>query len=121
MAPSRDYEQIPGTIVFDGRRAREGYALNQFLKTLDDADARDRFRNGEEAYLEDFSLTAEQHAAVVARDWKLLLELGGNIFYIWKLAAFDGRSMQYLGGRMSGISEEEFREMMLNGGRRQDG
>jgi protocatechuate 4,5-dioxygenase, alpha chain len=117
----RDYDDIPGTYVFDGRRARQGYALNRFLKTLDDAQAREAFRADEDAYLDRFALSDEQRAAVRGREWRRLLDLGGNIFYIWKLAVFDQRSMQYLGGQMSGMTEEEFRQMMLEGGRRQDG
>lgn len=117
----RDYDDIPGTYVFDGRRARQGYALNRFLKTLDLPEGREAFREDEAGYLERFGLSEEQRDAVRAREWNRLLELGGNIFYIWKLAVFDQRSMQYLGGQMSGMTEEEFRQMMLEGGRRQHG
>jgi protocatechuate 4,5-dioxygenase alpha chain len=46
-----------------------------------------------------------------------MLDLGGNIYYTWKIAACDGKSMQYIGGKMSKISEDEFKEMMLSGGR----
>ncbi|MFK7946923.1 MAG: protocatechuate 3,4-dioxygenase, partial [Saprospiraceae bacterium] len=38
-------------------------------------------------------------------------------YYTWKIAACDRKSMQYIGGKMSGITEDEFREMMLSGGR----
>ncbi|MDY7102750.1 MAG: protocatechuate 4,5-dioxygenase subunit alpha [Actinomycetota bacterium] len=117
----RDYDDIPGTLVFDGRVAQLGYALNSFLKTLDRPECRDAFRESEAAYLDRFDLTDDQRAAVLARDWNRLLELGGNIFYIWKLAVFDQRSMQYLGGQMSGMTEEEFRAMMASGGRRAGG
>ncbi|MFA9430202.1 protocatechuate 4,5-dioxygenase subunit alpha [Egicoccus sp. AB-alg2] len=117
----RDYDDIPGTYVFDGRRARQGYALNKFLKTLDDPEVREVFRRDEAGYLDRFSLSEEQRRAVLERDWNGLLELGGNVFYIWKLCVFDGCSMQYMGGQMSGMSEDEFRQMMLDGGRRQDG
>lgn len=120
-APHRDYDDIPGTYVFDARRARQGYALNRFLKTLDLPAARDEFAEDEAAYLARFGLNDDQVAAVLDRQWTRLLELGGNIFYIWKLAVFDRRSMQYLGGQMSGLTEEEFRQMMLDGGRQPDG
>lgn len=121
MATKRDYDDIPGTYVFDSRRARQGYQLNRFLKTLDLKDAREAFRADEDAYLARFDLSEEQRQAVRERAWQRLLELGGNIFYIWKLAVFDQRSMQYLGGQMSGMTEDEFRQMMLDGGRRTDG
>jgi protocatechuate 4,5-dioxygenase, alpha chain len=121
MEAKRDYDDIPGTYVFDGRRSQQGYNLNRFLKTLDRPESREAFGQDEDAYLEGFALSAEQREAVRKREWTRLLELGGNIFYIWKLAVFDQRSMQYLGGQMSGMTEAEFRQMMLEGGRREDG
>jgi protocatechuate 4,5-dioxygenase, alpha chain len=117
----RDYDDIPGTYVFDGRRSRQGYQLNRFCKTLDTPEGREAFAADEAAYLDRFDLTAEQRTAVLERRWLELLEHGGNIFYTWKLCVFDQRSMQYLGGQMSGMTEDEFRQMMLEGGRPQDG
>jgi protocatechuate 4,5-dioxygenase, alpha chain len=117
----RDYEDIPGTYVFDARQARQGYALNMFCKSLDVASNRDRFAQDEETYLDDYQLTPEQRTAILERDWLGMLQLGGNIYYTFKLAIFDRRSMQYVGGKMSGMTEEEFRQMMLDGGRRVDG
>jgi protocatechuate 4,5-dioxygenase, alpha chain len=117
----RPYDDIPGTYVFDGRRAQQGLELNRFLQTLDDPKRRERFDESEEGYLREFALTDEQRDAVLSRDWRALLKLGGNIFCIWKLALHDRRSMQYLGGAMTGTTEEEFKAMMLSGGRRIDG
>lgn len=114
----REYDDIEGTYVFDSRQARKGLALNMFCKSLDHASNRDVFAEDEPAYLEGFALTSEQRSAVLERDWLRLIELGGNIYYTFKLAIFDRRSMQYVGGAMSGVSEEEFRQMMLDGGRR---
>jgi protocatechuate 4,5-dioxygenase alpha chain len=62
-------------------------------------------------------MTPEQREAVVKRDWNLLLELGGNIYYTAKLAANDGINFQDLAGRMTGMGVDAYREMMLNGGR----
>ena len=62
-------------------------------------------------------MTAEQRRAVIDRDWLGMLRLGGNIYYTFKLAIFDRLSMQAVGGAMSGISEAEFREIMLTGGK----
>lgn len=117
----RDYDDIPGTYVFDAQHARKGYALNMFCKSLDVAKNREAFAQDEERYLDRFDLTPEQREAVLKREWLRMLQLGGNIYYTFKLAIFDGRSMQYVGGQMSGMTEEEFRQMMLGGGRRIDG
>jgi len=112
-----EYDDIPGTYVMDGEHCRKGYHLNMFCMSLNKAENRDAFRKDEAAYLDQFKLTPEQRQAVLERDWLGLLRLGGNIYYTFKLAIFDGLSMQYVGGAMSGITEEEFRQMMIHGGR----
>ncbi len=117
----KDYEDIPGTFVFDADRGREGYHLNQFCISLRLQKNRDAFNAGEEAYLDDYPMTAEQRAAVLARDWNLMLELGGNIYYTSKLAANDGINFQNLAGLMTGMGVEPYRDMMLKGGRSIEG
>lgn len=110
---------IPGTYVFDGAQHRQGLRLNLFCKSLDDKHSRERFRQDPEQYLAGHALSDEQLAAVRSRDWLTMLSLGGNIYYLFKLAIFDGWSMQHAGAAMSGtgMSGEEFRQMMLGGGR----
>ena len=119
--PPRDYDDIPGTYVFDGDHSRRGYALNMFCMSLNDAANRDAFRADEAAYLDRHPLTPEQRRAVLDRDWLGLLRLGGNIYYTFKLAAHDGLGMQDVGAAMSGVSTEEFTQMMIDGGRPVDG
>jgi protocatechuate 4,5-dioxygenase alpha chain len=89
--------------------------------SLNKADNRDEFRQDEAAYLNKLKLSDEQKKAVLERDWLGMLQLGGNIYYTFKLAIFDGRSMQFVGGAMSDVSEEEFRQMMVSGGRPVEG
>jgi protocatechuate 4,5-dioxygenase alpha chain len=116
-APAREYDDIPGTYVFDGRRSREGYWLNMFCMSLSDEGNRAAFRADEEAYLDRFALTPEQRQAVLEREWLRMLELGGNIYYTFKLAACDGMTFQQLAAKQTGVSEEEYVEMMVAGGR----
>ena len=66
-------------------------------------------------------MSEEQREAVLKRDWNLLLELGGNIYYTSKLAANDGINFQNLAGLMTGMGVESYREMMLKGGRSIEG
>jgi protocatechuate 4,5-dioxygenase alpha chain len=113
----RDYDEIPGTIVFDGRRSRRGYALNKFLMSLNQAANRDTFRADEAAYLEGFALDDDQREAVLRREWLRLIKLGGNIYYTSKLAACDGMTFQDLAGEQTGMTAEDFAQMMLGGGR----
>jgi protocatechuate 4,5-dioxygenase alpha chain len=121
MSRGKEYDDIPGTYVFDGTRARAGYHLNMFCMSLNDAANREAFRADEAAYLARFPMSAEQREAVLARDWLGMLRLGGNIYYTFKLAALEGLSMQHVGAKMSGMSEEEFTAMMIAGGRSVEG
>ena len=117
----RAYDDIPGTYVFDGRRSRMGYALNTFFMSLNAVTNRDAFRADESAYLDRFAVMAEQRAAVLERQWLRLLELGGNIYYTYKLAACDGLSFQQLAALQTGVTEQEYVAMMLAGGRSIEG
>jgi protocatechuate 4,5-dioxygenase, alpha chain len=113
----RDYDDIPGTMVFDGRRSRRGYALNKFLMSLNQPANREAFRNDEGAYLDRFAVDDEQREAVLRREWLRLIELGGNVYYTYKLAACDGMTFQDLAGEQTGMTAEDFAKMMLEGGR----
>lgn len=117
----REYDDIPGTYVFDADHYRKGYNLNMFCMSLNDPKNRATFGEDEEAYLDRWELTAEQRQAVLDREWLDMLRLGGNIYYTFKIAIFDGLSMQAVGGAMSGISEDDFKQMMVGGGRNPDG
>ena len=123
MVDTDAFEDIPGTYLFNKDRCHEGYHLNMFCLSLNDADSRDAFRADEAAYLDRFPVTPAQRRAVLERDWLELLRLGGNIYYTFKLAASDGLTMQHLGAQMSGtgMTVEDFRQMMLDGGRPVDG
>ena len=115
--PAPDYADIPGTFVFDADRSRRGYHLNMFCMSLRHAANRAAFKADEAGYLSGFPMTEEQRRAVLARDWNEMLRLGGNIYYTSKLAATDGINFQQLAARMTGVSDEEYRAMMLGGGR----
>jgi protocatechuate 4,5-dioxygenase alpha chain len=119
MREPRDYDDIPGTYVFDGEHSRKGYDLNMFCMSLNQAENREKFREDEASYLNRYRITPEQKQAVLDRDWLELLRLGGNIYYTFKIAAYDGLTMQHVGAGMSGtgMTVEEFRQMMLDGGR----
>ena len=115
-----EYEDIPGTWVFDAQRARKGYHLNEFFYSLMSHENREEFRADEPAYLDKFKLTDEQRAAVLKREWNRLLELGGVSYAVVKLAFTDRRSYQYMASQMVGITEQDYVNMMLAGGRSLD-
>ena len=103
--------------MFDGRRSRRGYPLNRFLMSLNDAGSREAFRVDEAAYVDRFGLDPEQRAAVLERRWLRMLEVGGNLYYTYKLAACDGMSFQDLAGEQTGMAPEDYGRMMEAGGR----
>ena len=117
----RPYEDIPGTWIFDAERARAGYHLNQFLYTLMKAENRKAFLADERAYLSKFKLSEAQREAVLQRKWNRLLELGAVVYALAKLAFTDGRSYQYMAAQMTGMTEKEYVDMMLQGGRSPEG
>ena len=115
------FKDIPGTVIFDATQSRLGFHLNQFCMSLMQAANRAAFKAGEAAYLRRFPMTAEQRLAVLDRDYNRMILLGGNIYFLAKIGATDGYSFQYLAAKMSGATEEDYRAMMLAGGRPPDG
>jgi len=117
MKPQEDYKDIPGTYVFDARQSRKGYHLNMFCMALRHADNREKFRADEEAFLDQFPMSADQRTAILKRQWNTMLALGGNVYYTSKLAACDGINFQELAALMTGMELQDYRAMMVAGGR----
>ena len=117
----KDYEDIPGTFVFDQERSRQGYGINMFCMSLMKEDNRKAFKANEAEYLKRFKLTPEQTDALLRRDYNRMLELGGNIYFTAKLGATDGHSFQHLAAVMTGSTQEDYAKMMLGGGRSIEG
>ena len=121
MAIDKPYLDVPGTTVFDAEQSRRGYWLNQFCMSLMKADNRERFKRDEQAYLDEWPMTQEQKQSVLDRDMNRMISLGGNIYFLAKLGATDGMSFQQMAAAMTGVSEDEYRDMMVAGGRSPDG
>lgn len=116
-----DYDDIPGTFVFDAERSRQGYGINMFCMSLMKEENRKAFKTNEAEYLKKFKLTPEQTEAVLNRDYNRMLELGGNIYFTAKLGATDGLSFQQVAAIMTGSSQQDYAAMMLAGGRAIEG
>jgi protocatechuate 4,5-dioxygenase alpha chain len=117
----QDYDDIPGTFVFDAERSREGFGINMFCMSLMKDANRQAFKANEAEYLKKFKLTPEQTDAVLKRDYNRMLELGGNIYFTAKLGATDGHSFQHLAALMTGSTQPDYAAMMLGGGRSVEG
>ena len=121
MALEKPYLDVPGTTIFDAEQSRKGYWLNQFCMTLMKSENRERFKADERAYLNEWAMTEEQKQAVIDRDLNRCISLGGNIYFLAKIGATDGKSFQQMAGSMTGMTEEEYRNMMIAGGRSANG
>jgi protocatechuate 4,5-dioxygenase alpha chain len=107
---------IPGTTPFDGTQARKGYALNRMCFSFNDAAHRAAFVRDEEAYMRSYGLTAEQAAAVRARNVLQLLAAGGNAYYLAKFAGIFQLDMQDIGAQQTGMTKEAFQAMLVAAG-----
>ncbi|WP_334154308.1 protocatechuate 4,5-dioxygenase subunit alpha [Tepidimonas sp.] len=121
MALHKPYADIPGTVIFDADQSRKGYWLNQFCMSLMKPENRARYLADRRGYLDEWQMTEEQKQAVLDGDLNRCIQLGGNIYFLAKLGATHGKSFQQMAGSMTGMTEEEYRAMMLAGGRRIDG
>ena len=117
----KPYDDVPGTIIFDADMGRKGYHLNQFALSLMKADNRECFKAGERAYLDGWKMSEEQKQAVLDRDYNRMMSLGGNVYFLAKIFSTDGLSFQVAAASMTGMTQEEYAQMMLNGGRSPEG
>ena len=116
-----ELEDIPGTRVFTAQRARKGYWINQFAMSLMKAENRERFKADQKAYLDEWKISDEAKAAVLARDYNALLDMGGNVYFLSKLFSTDGLPFAEAVSTMTDMSWPEYREMMMQGGRSPEG
>ena len=121
MSLDKPYADVPGTTIFDADMARRGYHLNQFCMSLMKAANREAFKADERACLDRWPMSEAQKRAVLERDWNGMIALGGNIYFTSKIAATDGLSFRQIAAKMSGVSEPEYAQMMLDGGRSVEG
>ena len=115
------FHDIPGTTLFDAQQSRLGYHLNMFCMSMMKDEGRQAFKADERAVLDRWPMTDEQRQAVLRRDWNGMIDLGGNIFFTAKLAATDGLSFQQIAALMSGVTQADYAQMMLDGGRSVEG
>ena len=117
MTQDKSYKDVPGTTIFDAEMASIGFHLNQFCMSLMKAPNRERFAQDEKAYLDEWPMTEEQKQSVMSRDYNHMMSLGGNIYFLAKIFSSDGISFQAAASTMTGMTQDEYALMMLNGGR----
>jgi protocatechuate 4,5-dioxygenase alpha chain len=109
---SHDYDRVPGTYVFNGRRSVIGYPLNRMCMSFNSAENREAFKRDEDAYCEKYGLSPQQREAIRERDVLRLVQLGGNIYYLAKFAGIFNLSVQDVGAQQRGIGVDEFKQML---------
>ena len=110
-------QDIPGTTLFDGGQAQKGLALNRMCFSFNGAENREEFLRDEDAYTHKFGLTEEQRDAVRSRNVLRMIEAGGNVYYLAKLAGIFGLNVQDLGAQQTGMTVEAFKQKLVAAGR----
>nr|WP_315204993.1 protocatechuate 4,5-dioxygenase subunit alpha [uncultured Albidiferax sp.] len=121
MSLEKPYLDVPGTTIFDAEQSRMGYHLNQFCMSLMKSENREKFKADQRAYLDTWPMTEGQKQAVLDMDLNRCIAQGGNIYFLAKIGATHGMSFQQMAGSMTGMTEEEYRNMMVSGGRSAQG
>ena len=121
MNDNPEFDDIPGTTVFTAARSHQGFHLNQFCMSLMKPENRERFRADERAYLDEWPMTEAQKVAVLKRDYNDMLQEGGNVYFLAKIFGTDGISFQDAAASMTGMSSDEYAQMMISGGRSPEG
>jgi protocatechuate 4,5-dioxygenase alpha chain len=117
-----EFDDIPGTRVFTAQRARQGYHLNQFAMSLMKAGESRALQGRRKAPISTNGRSpTPPRQAVLARDYNAMIDEGGNIYFLSKLFSTDGKSFQFAAGSMTGMSQEDYAQMMINGGRSPEG
>ncbi len=121
QAKSEAYADIPGTYLFDKRACAKGYHVNNFCMSMMKEENRKAFLADGPSYLDRFPLTEGQRRAILDRDWLGIIKEGGNIYYVSKLGATCGYTFEDMAAAMSGMKKEDYRKMMVGGGRSIEG
>jgi protocatechuate 4,5-dioxygenase alpha chain len=109
-------QDIPGTTMFDGEQAQKGLPLNRMCFSFNSADNRAAFLKDEDSYCSKFGLSDEQRAAVKSRSVLKMIEAGGNVYYLAKLAGIFGLNVQDIGAQQTGMSVDEFKSKLQSAG-----
>ena len=117
MSTTQQWHGIPGTTIFDGTQARKGYALNKMCYSFNSAENRAAFLRDEDAYCAKFGLTEAQRGAVRNRNVLELIDAGGNVYFLAKLAGIFRLDVQDLGAQQTGMTKDEFKASLAEAGR----
>jgi protocatechuate 4,5-dioxygenase, alpha chain len=99
----------PGTLVYSAELALRGHRLNRFALTLRSSDCRRLFLADEARYMQSAGLSPKERTMVLDRDWTGLLQAGGHLQAILKIAATVGQHLWHIGAHNAGTDAETLR------------
>jgi protocatechuate 4,5-dioxygenase alpha chain len=101
-------DEVAGTLVFNGERSRAGYRLNRMAMSLTDAGNRAAFVADEAGYARGLGLNDAEIDMLQRRDWKAMIEAGGSIYVLIKIAGALGIHLYAVGAQTAGMTLEQF-------------
>ncbi|MCX7037084.1 MAG: protocatechuate 3,4-dioxygenase [Proteobacteria bacterium] len=110
---THDYENIPGTYVFDGKHSYGAYPLNKLLFSFNTEECRTEFDADPAAYCDKFGVEGKYKEFVLKKDFLGMLRAGANIYFMAKMAIPRGTSVQDAGAQFQGITTKEFQAKLL--------
>ena len=108
-----EQDRIPDIPLFDRARSLRGYRINKAAMGLGQPANREAFLADESAYLDRYGLKAEEKKAVMSRDWREMVRLGGNLFFILKISAVDPVRITEIGAHQAGMDHLDFLRQRL--------
>jgi protocatechuate 4,5-dioxygenase, alpha chain len=109
-------QDIPGTTIFDAAQAQKGLAHNRMCYSFNSSENRAAFLKDEDGYCRKFGLNEQQRAAVRSRNVLEMIEAGGNVYYLAKLAGIFGLNVQDIGAQQTGMSVDAFKAKLQSAG-----
>ena len=101
-------DEVAGTLVFNGERSRAGYRLNRMAMSLTDPANRAAFATDEAGYARGMGLNDAELDMLRRRDWKAMIEAGGSIYLLIKIAGALGIPLYAVGAQTAGMTLEQF-------------
>ena len=99
---------IPATHVFTLKQSIRGYRINKLAMSLTDPESRDAFKRDERSYMVRYGLDETEMELIGKRDWKGLVESGGNIYLLIKIGGAVGENLLQMGAQMRGQGLDDF-------------
>jgi len=96
--------QYPARRYSTARKRKKAWRSTACCFSFNSAGNRAAFLADEDGYCRKFGLNDEQRAAVTSRSVLKMIEAGGNVYYLAKLAGIFGLNVQDIGAQQTGMT-----------------